>query len=262
MGAESSILVTPPSGSPFIIQPYGGDDTQMGQTVPAGSFSFPITPAAAAGNWSFQFFEYWDDTADDAANSVWSSVTLTLDDSAPPIPAPYNPAVSKVYSNLAVTATPSSDTWTVPGGSGAADTIAVRALGVGTSANTGADINASPLWRVRVRVTAPGRAAVTLSPFRNVPAGQVSASAASGEAFVAIPGGVLTNTAGAWTVEVFDELGTSASFLRNMSVSLGLSTPPSATAFPRLCLTRGCRLPATSPPRDRPSGIRSWFRRR
>ncbi|MBY0307920.1 MAG: hypothetical protein K2Q09_04180, partial [Phycisphaerales bacterium] len=231
---ESAILVTPPSGSPFIIQPYGGDDTQLGQPVPAGSFSFPITPVAAAGNWSFQFFEYWDDTADDAPNAVWSNVTITLDDAPPAVPAPYNPSVSRTLTNVAVTATPTTDTWTVPAGTSAVDTIAIRALGVGTSANTGANINASPLWRVRVRITAPGRNPVVVSPFRNTGAGQVSASAATGEAFVAIPGGIMNNPAGAWTIEVFDELGTSASFLRNLSVSLALAAPPSATPFPAL----------------------------
>jgi hypothetical protein len=231
---ESSILVTPPGGgAPFIIQPYGGDDTQLGQAVPAGSFAIPVTPVAATGNWSFQFFDYWDDTADDAPNATWSTVTITLDDAAPANPAPYNPAVNKVYSNVAVTPAIVTDTWNVTN-TGSVDTVVVRGLGVATDANPSADINASPLYRVQVRVTAPGRAPVTISPFRNVAAGQVSVSSQTGEAFAAIPGGTLASAAGNWTVEIFDQLGTSASFLRNLSVSLGLSTPPSSTPFPAL----------------------------
>ena len=232
---ESSILVTPPGGgAPFIIQPYGGDDTELGSPVPAGSFSIPVTPVAASGNWTFQFFDYWDDTVDDAPNATWSSVTVTLDDAAPTNPAPYNPTVSKTYTDVPVVAAITTDNWIVPGGTGAADTIVIRALGVGTGANPSANINASPLWRVQVRVTAPGRAPVTLSPFRNVPAGFVSASAATGEAFIAIPGGIMASPAGSWTVEIFDQAGTSSSFLRNMSISLGLSTPPSTSPFAAL----------------------------
>jgi hypothetical protein len=236
---EASIKVTPPSGSPFIIQPFGGDDTGLaaGVTVPAGSFTAPLAPVTAAGTWSYQFFEYWDDTADDAPNATWNTVTITLDDAAQAIPAPYNPSVSKSYTNITVAgsaAAPSfTDTWTVAVGSGAADTIIVRGLGTATGANPAADINATPLYRVQVRVTAPGRPAVTLSPFRSVPGG-VPASSALGDTSVTIPGGTMANPAGAWLVEVFDQLGTSASFMQGMNISLGLSTPPVALPFPPL----------------------------
>ncbi|MFT3683562.1 MAG: hypothetical protein QM783_01340 [Phycisphaerales bacterium] len=96
---EASVLVTPPVGTPFIIQPFktaqnavaGGPNVTAAST-PAGSYTIPVTPIPAAGVWTFRFFERFNDI--DGADSRWDNVTITLNDGAPPAPRPSAPSAT------------------------------------------------------------------------------------------------------------------------------------------------------------------------
>jgi len=83
--SEARILVTPPSGAAFELQP-----ALQGSFAPAGAVQtndlvFPIpTPISnAAGTWTFRFYESTADGGTTAVDSRWDSIQLTLDDAVP-----------------------------------------------------------------------------------------------------------------------------------------------------------------------------------
>ena len=107
---EACVQVTAPSGLKFIINPF----TSLGYTgtidVPAGAYSQLSADEPAAGTWTFEFFELFDDNRVAAVppatattpnstdpDQTWTSITITLDDEAiagPPAPIPVNPSVT------------------------------------------------------------------------------------------------------------------------------------------------------------------------
>ncbi|HZW08063.1 MAG TPA: hypothetical protein VFF65_13145, partial [Phycisphaerales bacterium] len=112
---EACIQVTAPSGQKVVINPF----TSLGFTgsinVPAGAYTQLATAEPAAGNWTFEFFELFDDNRVPAVppatattpnttdpDSTWSSITITLDDAqvAPP-PAPIPTSPSMTWTNVA-----------------------------------------------------------------------------------------------------------------------------------------------------------------
>ena len=86
--SEARILMTPPIGTPFIVQPLDASNWPDPATITFDSYVLPLgTPLAAAGSWSFRFFESFQDGAASAANSIWDTLTIALDDGiavAPP----------------------------------------------------------------------------------------------------------------------------------------------------------------------------------
>jgi hypothetical protein len=81
---EARVQVTPPGGrAPFIIQAF--TEAEFSGSI---SFSAEI-PAASpfdpAGNWSFRFFESFNDAGQDAQ---WDTWTFVFDDEVPPPPPP------------------------------------------------------------------------------------------------------------------------------------------------------------------------------
>lgn len=82
---DSRVLVTPPSGGPFVVQPFDGG--VMFGTEVAENFRIRMgTPiAASAGSWSFQFYEDFVD-AEGGADAQWDSITFQLDDDVTPAP--------------------------------------------------------------------------------------------------------------------------------------------------------------------------------
>jgi len=109
--SEARILVTPPSGPTFTIQPFTGTGFT---TVTATDFVVTLgTPIAnAAGNWSFQFYESFNDGVGPDAN--WNNITITLDDEVPPPPPP--PAAEDLGNVSATPSTSISDTTTLAAG--------------------------------------------------------------------------------------------------------------------------------------------------
>ncbi len=79
--SEARIFVTPPVGTAFILQPLDTTNWPDPATIAIDSFVQPLaTPVAAAGSWSFRFFESFQDGVAGAANSIWDAITFSLDD--------------------------------------------------------------------------------------------------------------------------------------------------------------------------------------
>ncbi|MCW5765781.1 MAG: hypothetical protein KIT68_07380 [Phycisphaeraceae bacterium] len=84
-GSEARILVTPPVGTPFVVQ--ATTTTSFTGTLVIAEFVHPTNAGItnAAGTWSFRFYESLDDTADFLADATWDTVTITLDDDPEPV---------------------------------------------------------------------------------------------------------------------------------------------------------------------------------
>ncbi len=86
--SEARIHVTPPTGEPFVLQPFTvGSFTGslvLSPTVYTGPF---MPPRPAGGTWTFRFFEGVDDGGS-SVDSIWDTITFTLDDQAEPPPSP------------------------------------------------------------------------------------------------------------------------------------------------------------------------------
>jgi hypothetical protein len=87
--SEARIRVVPPTpAAPFIIQPFAATATEAGLTAPTTiDAGFNVALAGAGfdpvGQWQFQFFERWQDSAPPDADAQWTSLTLTFDDALP-----------------------------------------------------------------------------------------------------------------------------------------------------------------------------------
>ncbi|HZW08097.1 MAG TPA: hypothetical protein VFF65_13320, partial [Phycisphaerales bacterium] len=83
-GSETRVQITRPDGATIVFGPF--DPTN---TTPATPLSFDltlnVTPVAAAGTWTAEVYETFDDAGDDA---TYDAMTLTLDDAALPVGAP------------------------------------------------------------------------------------------------------------------------------------------------------------------------------
>jgi hypothetical protein len=121
--SEAHILVTPPSGSPFTLQPFsipGAFDTD---TTPSTGYVFdlPAPVPNAHGAWTFRFYESYDDPGVDA---TWQNVSFVMEDGTgtsgleASVTAP--PAISEFKGSLI-------SLYVVPGTNPASTNIAVTA---------------------------------------------------------------------------------------------------------------------------------------
>jgi hypothetical protein len=112
---EANILVTPPSGPTFILDPFAAQGGFTG-TVSVSDFVFtlPTPVASAAGTWTFRFFESFDDGGVASDDASWDTITITLDDEVPPPPPP--PAAEDLGNVSATPSTSISDTTTLAAG--------------------------------------------------------------------------------------------------------------------------------------------------
>ncbi len=85
--ADARIEVTTPGGSSFQIQPFTQTGGFTSVSTPGDVIVNLPVPIVAAGNWTFRFFEDYDD-APGGPEASWDPVTITLDDEAPPPPPP------------------------------------------------------------------------------------------------------------------------------------------------------------------------------
>jgi|GEM_PF-2543394 len=110
--SEARVRVTAPSGRSYTLSSRSiatfGTPTALSPTF---SVSLP-NAEPAAGVWSLEFFESFDDQA--GADSTWDTFTLTLDDASPPPPPP-GPSGAE---NLGVVAAGTSRTATINGFTG------------------------------------------------------------------------------------------------------------------------------------------------
>jgi hypothetical protein len=232
---EACIFVTPPVGTPFVIQPIVGGNpgsTVTGGAIASGVFAIPVsTVADAAGNWSFEFFEMWDDNETNTAlggaaaaatltsqtDATWTRIRFTLDDADPAAFNPPLPAGTTSFATLAASNQPSNlaDLLTAPNftasiGAGA-NIIGWQAFGRVTAVGAagGANQAGSLTDDAVVRVVPPGLALDTTQVGGALPVLGNSTSTADGNIAIAYTGSF--PSAGSWTVvtsEATDTLGT------------------------------------------------------
>ncbi len=80
---ESLVQVRPPNGAPFTLQPFVTDIIDGNVSVTQLTFTLPtaISAAQSSGEWSFRFFESYDD---DGVDARWDSLVIQLDDGVAP----------------------------------------------------------------------------------------------------------------------------------------------------------------------------------
>jgi hypothetical protein len=174
---EACILITPPSGRPFVVQPtpvVNPGSTVLTNTVTPWQ-SIPIDPIADAnGTWTFQFFETDNDTnttlAPDGTDSTWDSISFSMDDGTPTIPGLNVPTgvvvgASNTWTNIdsngTLAASPTILTWSVPAGA----PIIGLVVGGTVTPVTGSFLNqaGSLADDVIIRVVPPGQSITSAS---------------------------------------------------------------------------------------------------
>ncbi|MGH7131543.1 MAG: GC-type dockerin domain-anchored protein [Phycisphaerales bacterium] len=85
---EARIYVVPPApNAPFTIQPFIGNGFAGVLPIPAG-YGVALPGYDPVGNWTYTFYETYQDGAGGQTNSTWQGLVLTFDDAAPPPPPP------------------------------------------------------------------------------------------------------------------------------------------------------------------------------
>ena len=86
--AEAQIYVIPAAGAPFTIAPFTGQ-TFTSVNIPAGyGVNLAGTGYDPVGQWTYRFFETYQDGAAGATNANWENLVMTFDDAVPPPPPP------------------------------------------------------------------------------------------------------------------------------------------------------------------------------
>ncbi len=232
---EACILVTPPGGTPFVIQPIVSGNpgpTVTGGVIAAGAIGIPVsTIADAVGAWTFEFFEMWDDnetapaagggsaaaSLTTATDATWTRIRFTLDDAAPTAFAPALPAGTTSFatwsatnqnSNLVSLLDAPNFTTTVGAGTNIIGWQVfgrVTAVGAAGGANQAGSLADDPV----VRVVPPGLPLDTTLVGGALPVLGNSTSSATGNISIAYTGSF--PSAGTWTAvtsEATDTLGT------------------------------------------------------
>ena len=231
--SEAAILITPPSGQPFICRPIITGVTGTA-TIPAGAFVIPVSTFTTAGEWTFRFFELFDDGATTSVDGVWDTITFTLDDAAPVTGANPGPNQNITLTNLDVDGSDVAPTTTSFTVSGANQTGVVRisAVGTGRTADPALNSNVNPLSRARFQLVAPD--GVTTSPiFQPWATGTQSSSTAEATGGLTAP----VPVAGTWTLRMWDTGNFDGidNTIQTMTVSfLDPPTAPTSTTLPAL----------------------------
>ncbi len=105
--AEAHILVTPPSGPAFTLQPFSQSVPFTTITTPEGGYVYDLPPGFpnSHGTWTFRFYESFDDPGIDA---TWQNISFTIDDgttnenieahpTAPPAVIGLSPSLISLY---------------------------------------------------------------------------------------------------------------------------------------------------------------------
>jgi hypothetical protein len=100
---EAQIMVIPPNGTPFFVQPY----TEAGPP-PAGAgsrfaYGIPIDPTTSAGEWTFRFVEIFDDVPSTPSSfgddAIWSEARVYFYYGAN-IPPDHEPEINPIYARF------------------------------------------------------------------------------------------------------------------------------------------------------------------
>jgi hypothetical protein len=231
--SEAAILITPPSGQPFICRPITTSVTGT-ENIPAGAFVIPVSTFTTAGQWNFRFFETFDDGATTSIDGTWDTITFTLEDAAHPTGANPGAGFNQTLTNVTVDGTqtaPTTVTFTAPAGA-PAGLIRLSGVGTGRTSDPAANLNINPLSRARFQLVAPNGAVSSIAQ----PWGTLTQSSSTAEAIAFLPG--VTPAAGTWTLRTWDT-GNFAGVdntLQSLTVSFldAPATPSPVDALPAL----------------------------
>jgi len=247
--SEAAILITPPSGQPFICRPIT-TNVPGTETIPSGAFVIPVGSFTTAGEWSFRFFELFNGMTT-TIDARWDTITFTLDDGAPPTGANPGPQQNFTLANVDVDG-PATAPATRTFAAAAGDTVRLvrlSAVGTGRTSSPTANSNVNPLSRARFQLVAPDGVTVSaiIQPWATA---TQSSSTAEAVAFMnaAVPSG------GTWTLRAWDTGNFAGidSTLQTLTVSF-LSPPTDAV---QVALTEGVWNSAT---KALPAGGTAWF---
>ena len=207
---EQQILVTPPVGQAFIVSMFTG--TTFTGTVSGANAAIPVGTITTAGNWTFAFHESFDDgnvtagtAIGNAVDAIWNTVTFTLDDAAPAIPAVGSAGVTytNVDSDGSVTVPATTLVWNNANPLPAIPGLLVRGAITGLRSDPALQIS-NPWSQWRIRVTPPnGAAAIIVAP------GATSISTGLVNGRITLP--LSVNPVGNWTFDFFEATGTTGS---------------------------------------------------
>jgi hypothetical protein len=238
---EASVLVTPPSGTPFIIQPRRGGTSP---STLSGMVTIPVAPIAPAGTWTFTFFEIWDDgfssaISDSAVDSIWTDVTIGLDDSVPVTganPGPLdNVALTNILSDGLATSGFVTTGFTISGSSNQASAVRITGTATSLAVNPAVNTTTNAVANMRFALVRPdGGVSATVTPtFAGIGGptpGTAGASSSTFSAVVSLP--AVQSVNGDWVLRSFqttDFPGGADVHMRNVTVSM--IGPPPATAI-------------------------------
>jgi hypothetical protein len=232
---EATIQVTPPSGTPFLISAYDQGTSVTTATAPsATNYTIPIGTPAVTGNWTFTFFETFDDATGTAVDSQFTALSVTLNDGPlPTTPTALTGALAKQYTQVPVngagtTVNPAlwSATETFPSGTAVAS-VRFTANVTSQNADPAANIFGTIPNNIRVRVVPP----TGTTPLPGVPFTTAALSSGLGDAVISLPT-TIDSGAGNWRFEAFTNADTSSlqdAVLPELNVQLRPVVAPTAT---------------------------------
>jgi hypothetical protein len=243
---ESMVLITPPSGTPFVARPMtisGSISAISTNPIPAGAFCVPVSSFGTAGTWTFRFFEGFDDgftstgtATGNLPDATWDKILITLNDD--PAPTGSNPGSGPNYTfNFVdidgVSSAPVTFTWTAAPGTSVG---IMRMSGVATKRTFSPTVNSriSAMQNMRLRLTAPdGTQSALFAPIGFDPSGTSSQSSRTFSFDVPFP--TSPDSGGTWTLTSFmisDVPGAIDITLPSVTFSPVTYPAPTATTLP------------------------------
>jgi hypothetical protein len=165
---EAVVKITPPGGTPFFAQVVNAGASGTGAPVSGTGFVVPVSSFTTAGNWTFEFCDYFNDVdTGDFIDARWTAFSVSLDDG--PVPAPaVGTGPSITSTNVAADGALGAGTNGVVNWSNATPSThnGIRLSGIVTmgSANPAANLNANTTPDLRIKVTFPDGTSVTATP--------------------------------------------------------------------------------------------------
>jgi hypothetical protein len=196
---EAVVKITPPGGTPFFAQLINAGASGTGAPVSGTGFVVPVSPFTTAGNWTFEFCDYYNDvTAGNFIDANWTAFSVSLDDG--PLPAPSVGAGPFITSTNVVAdgALGAGTNGVVNWSNATANTRnGVRLSGIVTMGDTNpvGDLNANTTPDLRIQVTFPNGTTATVTP--------IITNGLSSQTFdITIP--LQGSSIGNWTLTAFD----------------------------------------------------------
>ena len=146
---DSRIYVTPPAGASYTVQPFTGA-TYTNLPIPDG---FGVNLGAGfdpVGQWTYRFYEDYQDTAVGQTDATWDNLVFTFDDAVPPPPPP--PTADVNLGNLAADGVVHTDSVAFTGATIRWFRFVIPAAGISLANGTYLDIDTENSERIDATV--------------------------------------------------------------------------------------------------------------